>query len=55
MSSKRIFGLITALFWLLFAVLVTLDSMYSNGTRVEPPPLALGSGQAASGGHCSGR
>jgi hypothetical protein len=55
MSSKRIFGLITALFWLLFAVLVTLDSMHSNGTRVEPPPLALGSGQAASGGHCSGR
>jgi len=55
MTSKRIFGLITVLFWVLFAVLIALDSEHSSGSRVEPPPIALGSGQAASGGHCSGR
>jgi hypothetical protein len=55
MNSKRIFGLITMLFWVLFAVLIGLDTIHSSGSRVEPPPIALGSGQAASGGHCSGR
>ncbi|WP_199710490.1 hypothetical protein [Noviherbaspirillum cavernae] len=55
MTSKRIFGLITALFWLLFAGLIALDSTHADGSRVEPPLIALGSGQAASGGHCSGR
>lgn len=55
MKSKRIFGMITALFWVLFAVLIGLDTINSRGSRVEPPPIALGSGQAASGGHCSGR
>lgn len=55
MTSKRLFRLITLLFWALFAVLVTLDTLHSSGNRVEPPPIALGSGQAASGGHCSGR
>jgi len=55
MNSKRIFGLITTLFWILFAVLIALDTIHSAGSRVEPPPVALGSGQAASGGHCSGR
>lgn len=55
MTSKRIFGIATMLFWVLFAVLITLDTVNSSGSRVEPPPIALGSGQAASGGHCSGR
>lgn len=55
MNGKRIFGLITTLFWVLFSVLIALDTLHSNGSRVEPPPIALGSGQAASGGHCSGR
>jgi hypothetical protein len=53
--SKRLFTFITIVFWLLFGVFVALDSMQSSGSRVEPPPIALGSGQAASGGHCSGR
>lgn len=55
MTSKRIFGVVTMLFWLAFAVLIAFDTVYSTGSRVEPPPVALGSGQAASGGHCSGR
>ena len=55
MSKKSLFGLITTLFWVLFAVLIAIDTMRSSGSRVEPPPIALGSGQAASGGHCSGR
>jgi hypothetical protein len=55
MNGKRMFRLATALFWLLFAVFITLDTLSSSGSRVEPPPIALGSGQAASGGHCSGR
>lgn len=55
MTGTRIFNLIHLLFWALFAVLVTLDTLHSSGSRVEPPPIALGSGQPASGGHCSGR
>lgn len=53
--SKKLFSLVTTLFWLLFAALIALDTVNSEGVRVEPPPIALGSGQAASGGHCSGR
>lgn len=53
--SKRTFGMITTLFWVVFGVLVALDSTHSQTTQVEPPLIALGSGQAASGGHCSGR
>lgn len=55
MIGKRTFRWLTALFWVLFAVLVTLDTLHSSGSRVEPAPIAFGSGQAASGGHCSGR
>lgn len=55
MTSGGIFRLISALFWIVFAVLIGLDTVNSTGSRVEPPPIALGSGQAASGGHCSGR
>ena len=55
MTGKRLFGLITLVFWVLFAVLIGLDTIHSSGSRVEPPPIAFGSGQAASGGQCSGR
>lgn len=55
MNGIRAFRLITAVFWVLFAILITLDTLHSSGSRVEPPPIAFGSGQAASGGHCSGR
>jgi hypothetical protein len=53
--SKRLFTFITLLFWVLFGVFVALDSVRSTGSHAEPPLIALGSGQAASGGHCSGR
>jgi hypothetical protein len=55
MKNKRIFRLVTTLFWVVFAVLIALDTINTKGYRVEPAPIALGSGQAASGGHCSGR
>ena len=55
MTGKQIFNLVHVLFWLVFALLIGLDTINSEGSRVEPPPIALGSGQAASGGHCSGR
>ncbi|WP_394061365.1 hypothetical protein [Alcaligenes sp. WGS1538] len=53
--SKTSFRLITSVFWLLVVLLVALDSLQPRPYRPEPPPIALGSGQAASGGHCSGR
>lgn len=53
--NKRTFGVVTMLFWVMFGVLVALDSTHSQTTAAEPPLIALGSGQAASGGHCSGR
>ena len=55
MDSRKFFRAGTAMFWLAVLALVALDTMNSGGIRVEPPPIALGSGQAASGGHCSGR
>lgn len=55
MNGRRLFGLISNLFWVLVVALIALDTASSTGSRVEPPPIALGSGQAASGGHCSGR
>lgn len=55
MKSKTAFRLISALFWLIVIVLVAVDTLRTQGVRLEPPPIALGSGQAASGGHCSGR
>lgn len=53
--SKRTFGLVTVVFWTVFGVLVALDTVHSQVATVEPPLIAFGSGQAASGGHCSGR
>lgn len=43
------------IFWLIFIGLIAWDFSVKEYPRNEPPPLALGSGQAASGGHCSGR
>ena len=44
------------IFWLLAVACIALDLQHSPyGYRVEPPALALGSGEAASGAHCSGR
>ncbi len=55
MNNKRVFRVGFALFWLVALGLLALDTASSNSVRVEPPPIAFGSGQAASGGHCSGR
>jgi hypothetical protein len=55
MDNKTLFRAGTTLFWLVMLALLIMDSASSTGVRVEPPPIALGSGQAASGGHCSGR
>lgn len=55
MDNKKLFRLATAVFWLFVLALVAMDTASTGGVRVEPPPIALGSGQTASGGHCSGR
>lgn len=44
-----------ALFWAILLVLVTLDHLQFDKPRPEPPAILMGSGVAASGGHCSGR
>jgi hypothetical protein len=43
------------IFWVIFVGLIGLDYALQGHPRVEPAPFALGSGQASSGGHCSGR
>jgi hypothetical protein len=44
------------LFWSIAIALIALDSRYSPvAFRVEPPALAIGSGEISSSGHCSGR
>lgn len=55
MDKERLFRTGFAVFWLVALGLLVLDTASSSKLRVEPPPIALGSGQAASGGHCSGR
>ena len=55
MDKERLFRTGFAIFWLVALGLLVLDTAGSASVRVEPPPIALGSGQAASGGHCSGR
>ena len=55
MDNKRAFRVGFVLFWLVGLGLLAVDTATSSGVRVEPPPIALGSGQAASGVHCSGR
>jgi hypothetical protein len=42
-------------FWAILLVLVALDQREFDKPRAEPPAILLGSGVAASGGHCSGR
>lgn len=53
--SKQAYLTLTLPFWLVALGLVILDTASTAGVRVEPAPFAYGSGQAASGGHCSGR
>ncbi|MFT3760499.1 hypothetical protein [Thauera sp.] len=55
MDDKKCFRIVNAVFWLGVLALVALDTFHTRGVRLEPPAFALGSGQAASGGHCSGR
>ena len=55
MDNKKLFRAGFALFLAVALGLLVLDTSSSGNVRVEPPPIALGSGQAASGGHCSGR
>ncbi|MFM1880327.1 MAG: hypothetical protein RLZZ344_561 [Pseudomonadota bacterium] len=43
------------LFWAILLVLVALDQTHFDKPRAEPPAILMGSGIAASGGHCSGR
>lgn len=45
----------TLLFWAILLGLIGLDFESLNHARAEPPLIMLGSGQASSGGHCSGR
>lgn len=55
MNKTTLFRAGMALFWLLALDLLMVDTATSSSVRVEPPPIAFGSGMAASGGHCSGR
>jgi len=55
MMTKTTFKWISGVFWLVFIVLIVADTMTVKGNQIEPPAIAWGSGQAASGGHCSGR
>lgn len=43
------------IFWLVLAVFFAWDWHTSNpvNLRLEPPIIAIGSGQAPSGGHCA--
>ena len=49
MDKERLFRTGFAIFWLVALGLLVLDTASSSNIRVEPPPIALGSGQAASG------
>lgn len=53
--TRKSFQCITAVFWTAFIALIVLDTVTTKVHVVEPPVIAWGSGQAASGGHCSGR
>ncbi len=48
-------GWLRAAFWIALVVLVGWDWRHSApvNVRLEPPLLAAGSGQAATGGHCA--
>ncbi len=43
------------LFWCLFLGLISVDYRLLGHPRIEPAPFALGSGEASTGGHCSGK
>jgi len=51
--SRRVIGV--AVFWSFFVALIGFDFVLTDHPRVEPAPFAMGSGQASSGGHCSGK
>lgn len=53
--TKTTFRLVSSVFWAVFISLIIADTVTSKVHVVEPPAIAWGSGQAASGGHCSGR
>lgn len=53
--SMSVFKVVSSVFWVVFIVLISIDTATVKGAQVEPAPIAWGSGQAASGGHCSGR
>jgi hypothetical protein len=55
MMTKTTFKWISGVFWVAFIAFIVTDTMAVTGNQIEPPPIAWGSGQAASGGHCSGR
>lgn len=50
---KRLSSLL--LLWVLLLVGVSMDFASYDKPRPEPPAFIMGSGQASSGGHCSGR
>lgn len=43
------------IFWAAMIGLLAWDYAANGEPRVEPAPLALGSGQISVGGHCSGK
>ncbi|MGA0881632.1 MAG: hypothetical protein ACO3QP_02270 [Burkholderiaceae bacterium] len=43
------------LLWGVLLIGLVLDFVANDRPRPEPPAVILGSGQASSGGHCSGR
>ncbi len=43
------------IFWAVFLLLIGMDYSKTHYPRPEPAPLALGSGEASTGGHCSGK
>lgn len=50
---KRVQSLL--LLWALVLLGLALDFLAYDRPRPEPPAVIMGSGQASSGGHCSGR
>lgn len=42
-------------FWAVFIGALAWDYSVTGHPRVEPAPLALGSGEMSTGGHCSGK
>ncbi|CAM8648954.1 MAG: hypothetical protein ACK5F1_02845 [Burkholderiales bacterium] len=43
------------IFWAIFVLVIGIDYRLTDRPRLEPKPFALGSGEASSSGHCSGK